>query len=772
MDAGHDWPWNWISGAGAFHARWFPESSKDAQVQGFWFGAQKASYRTLFENLSAECQEPLQTLAREASFRPFGLAPAWSPPALARLRFKAAVFLDQMSRNLAALRRGSSQAAEEAARLKELCDAVAVPMALSVIADAGGPDAGSKLMELGSVSELCFLSLVLRHSRKPGFVAISKRLLEALSRELRRQGEEEARHGIEEELALCSRFLDETQEAAEACRVEAYLSRALALDEPQELCGLPEGPVPSLAVLDVCCQQRAYKEAKSEGPYDSLAFLDPMLDPVMLSALENHELIGILSQRLGKMDLLRNDRGIVLSLSGGVDSMVTCCLLWLLQRKLPPEQRFRWCALHLRHPNRDDSRDEECWVQWSCSKLGVRLFTYRLEIRRPHGTLRTGISRERYEEKSKELRFRMYERCLAHLGLSLNAGAALVVHHQDDADENRLAELGKGNIVHIDGMLARSSSLGVEVIRPLLQARKAQLIDFADAAGVCYMRDSTPRWSRRGWIRRLLNEKEMEDKSRFAILQAALCRAGTASSDLGHALDTSLETWKVNDVIPGVLKVPPAAPSRKSATGATAPVAAAKAGSVSEVAVVLMKLPGLLSLAADFEGRLRSLVADFQVIALPWNSAIQTHRQGSQEASVGVPVHMEADHCDEGDDMGNGAPGACPLQKITVCDEPPDAGPFLLGRAVCAALNAHAEVNRLLRGQLVARKALKHLWDCVARARREYQWGSMHKQCPCLYIRETNSLLLCDAEGLSAEFADAAWQFRFAAAAIAFARQH
>ena len=32
---------------------------------------------------------------------------------------------------------------------QDLCDAVAVPMALSVVADCGGPDAGEQLMELG-----------------------------------------------------------------------------------------------------------------------------------------------------------------------------------------------------------------------------------------------------------------------------------------------------------------------------------------------------------------------------------------------------------------------------------------------------------------------------------------------------------------------------------------------------------------------------------------------------------------------------------------------
>ena len=253
-------------------------------------------------------------------------------------------------------------------------------------------------------------------------------------------------------------------------------------------------------------------------------------------------------QDLGFLDV---ESGIVLSLSGGVDSMVTCCLLWLLRRRLPPEQQFKWCALHLCHPNRDDARDEEGWVQWSCAKLGVELLTYRLKIRRPHGTLRTGISRERYEEKSKQIRFRMYSRCLEHLGIEATRGAALVAHHEDDADENRLAELGKGNIIHIDGMLPSSVTQGVTVIRPLLKVRKAELISFADIAALCYMQDSTPKWSRRGWIRYVLDEMKAHEGQNFTQLQTLLSRAGIASATLGEAIDESLGKWKKSDVTCG-----------------------------------------------------------------------------------------------------------------------------------------------------------------------------------------------------------------------------
>ena len=67
--------------------------------------------------------------------------------------------------------------------------------------------------------------------------------------------------------------------------------------------------------------------------------------------------------------------------------------------------------------------------------------------------LRSGISRESYEEKSKEIRFRMYKQCLDRLG-DIESKCALVAHHEDDADDNRIAELGKATFYTSTGCLA------------------------------------------------------------------------------------------------------------------------------------------------------------------------------------------------------------------------------------------------------------------------------------------------------------------------------
>mmetsp|Transcript_12354 Transcript_12354/g.35038 ORF Transcript_12354/g.35038 Transcript_12354/m.35038 type:complete len:783 (+) Transcript_12354:43-2391(+) len=758
----------WFLAVGDFHRRWFPSS---VAIQHFWFGARKQSLRTFFDQLISEHEASLEAAACAATLQPMGIGGAWAtiqtggpPRAFARLQLRAAIFLDQMSRNIASVRGESSPGVPG---LRTACDAAALPLAMSALADAGGPDSGTGLLALGTPAELCFLSLVLRHSRQPELIALSLRMLLAVSAELSSilAGDDlVAAHGI------CERFILETQDAAQAVKVEAYLATALTADEPLSLVGPPEGVFPRLEVLDARCQRQA-TAAGAVPPFTAggadLPFLAGLLDPTTRKRFEGHAVVDVLRRSLQELGLLSESRGLVLSLSGGVDSMVTCCLLWLLHQQLPPAERFRWCAIHLCHPNRSDSLDEEGWVRWACNRLGVNLFTYRLQIRRPHGNLRTGISRERYEEKSKELRFRMYERCLVQLGVGAGGGAALVAHHQDDADENRLAELGKGNILHIDGMSMRGVMLGVEVVRPLLLVRKAELLDFAEAASVCYMQDSTPKWSRRGWIRRVLDGLGVQDADVHRRLLELLSRAGALSEALGEELDASLLGWKQRGIVPGTLTV--AACSGLPTSNPASPA-------MLDLPVVALHLPELLELAGGFGARLAALCAEFAGIAEVWNTSIDKQNTvGAGDASAARSDlklnHVEEDCCNGMDGEGEGlddAPGACPLQKIRVGDEAPSAGPFLLGRAIAAASNHSVEVQRLVKGQLATRRALTHLWDCIARARREHQWGTLHKKCPCLYLHAESCLVLCDMEGRDREFADRSWQRSFAAAAAVF----
>ena len=59
---------------------------------------------------------------------------------------------------------------------------------------------------------------------------------------------------------------------------------------------------------------------------------------------------------------------------------------------------------------------------------------------------------------------------------------------------------------------------------------------WADAGGNA--QDSTPKWSRRGWIRHVLDEMKLKEVQRFEQLLRVLSSAGNASEELGETIDS------------------------------------------------------------------------------------------------------------------------------------------------------------------------------------------------------------------------------------------
>merc|ERR1712048_423382 len=123
---------------------------------------------------------------------------------------------------------------------------------------------------------------------------------------------------------------------------------------------------------------------------------------------------------------------------------------------------------------------------------------------------------------------------------------------------------------------------------------------------------------------------------------------------------------------------------------------------------------------------------------------------------MGIKAGTLSRHVDDAgsdNDDGNDAAGACPLQSITCHNGDLQAGPLLLTSAVYAITSEEC-VRKLLKGSPVAKKAITHIWDSIARVRREHQWGTLHKQCPCVYIHRYQCLVLFDAEGREIQLVD------------------
>eukprot|EP00940_MAST-03C_sp_MAST-3C-sp2_P000810 g810.t1 len=209
---------------------------------------------------------------------------------------------------------------------------------------------------------------------------------------------------------------------------------------------------------------------------------------------------------------------VVVSLSGGVDSMVIVRILTFLRdnvwgRKSAPstdrKKRKRMsfsctdqlpsldvAAVHIDYANRPESGEEARYVKGWCDAQCVSL-----RIRRIGEYTRGVTARDEYEKKTRKIRYDLYAQVLS----STQAGGIFFGHHRGDVQENVISNAMKGyGLMSLSGMKRTSVVNGVEIWRPLLQFSKDAIYGFAHAFGVPYFKDTTPAWSTRGKMRNQL----------------------------------------------------------------------------------------------------------------------------------------------------------------------------------------------------------------------------------------------------------------------------
>jgi tRNA(Ile)-lysidine synthetase-like protein len=208
-------------------------------------------------------------------------------------------------------------------------------------------------------------------------------------------------------------------------------------------------------------------------------------------------------------------RPMIVSLSGGVDSMVMC---YLLKCAGVPVM-----AAHIVYGNRDVSEDELAFLRSYCERLEVPLYAYRIEWLR-----RGQVDREFYESMTRTLRFLFYK-CVGgetpHVALG---------HIQDDLIENIWTNFAHAtHLSNLVKMRAEEHMDGVILHRPWLGIKKTGVYAVAEALGIPYLKNTTPSWSNRGKFRETfyaathaqfgasVDEKVLESASALA-KQAAL----------------------------------------------------------------------------------------------------------------------------------------------------------------------------------------------------------------------------------------------------------
>ena len=209
---------------------------------------------------------------------------------------------------------------------------------------------------------------------------------------------------------------------------------------------------------------------------------------------------------------------IVLSLSGGVDSMVCS---YLLADLLPDGSTLKTVTIN--YNNRPEAKEEayfvNCWVRYLGTIYpNISFESYIREI----NELQRDRSHHRdlYESVTREIRFDAYRtiagssrdtayRTIAGSGRdtttheeSTSSVPVILGHNLDDCLENIINNIKKGrSLGNLRGMSPIMVVDGVTLVRPLLDISKSEIIDFANRYRIPHLPNSTPTWSERGQIR-------------------------------------------------------------------------------------------------------------------------------------------------------------------------------------------------------------------------------------------------------------------------------
>ena len=191
-------------------------------------------------------------------------------------------------------------------------------------------------------------------------------------------------------------------------------------------------------------------------------------------------------------------RTIIVSLSGGVDSMV---MLSLLIDRFPEKyKQNKIVAIHINYCNRETSDREAAFVSNWCRRLGIQLYIREIrEISRQPCKLFE--LREIYESYTKRVRFGTYK-TVAKL-FDTNAEPTIWLgHNMDDCFENFMTNMtARSKYADLRGMDVNSSQDGIRFVRPLLNTSKDAIYAFASRNNIPHLYDSTPKDCQRGQIR-------------------------------------------------------------------------------------------------------------------------------------------------------------------------------------------------------------------------------------------------------------------------------
>ena len=198
----------------------------------------------------------------------------------------------------------------------------------------------------------------------------------------------------------------------------------------------------------------------------------------------NNELI-IAVKKFCEKNIKNDKNSVIVSLSGGVDSMVLTTILVLLD--------YNVIGLHINYNNRQETKLEQEFLENWCYHNNIKFYTKVIT-----NIKRSNTKRSDYEYESKKIRFDFYKEIMSKEGIN----KILLAHHKDDIIENIFANVCRGRYI-LDLAVIREQSVinDVTIMRPLIDFYKTTIYEFSELYQVPYFKDTTPEWSVRGKYR-------------------------------------------------------------------------------------------------------------------------------------------------------------------------------------------------------------------------------------------------------------------------------
>lgn len=219
--------------------------------------------------------------------------------------------------------------------------------------------------------------------------------------------------------------------------------------------------------------------------FDTLLAFNP-LKYISYTFPNNMSLLG--SDIVSHIDVTKT---IIISLSGGVDSMVCS---FALKHLLPPQTEL--IAIHINYDNRPQCAMEVAFLKHWCAHLHIPLYIRTIKEIHRAPCMKHEL-RELYERYTRDTRYLSYKSVSHDKEFQVILG-----HNQDDSFENIMTNIAQKNkYENLIGMSSISVQDMITFVRPLLNIPKQNIIDFAHSNNIPYLPNSTPPWSQRGQIR-------------------------------------------------------------------------------------------------------------------------------------------------------------------------------------------------------------------------------------------------------------------------------